>query len=162
MARSAGSSSTTRTCFNRCSTGADLLGSVGAVSFSGPRASFGQSPVANGDGSCLIAELSLRPCQSGGCETGPPHGSVLGGKTRRARVSPQWKSTGNALIRLMSAFAVAGMSWCENLVPHLAQRCRGVTIATSRRARRREREQTSFFPYPSSRLLQLVETPRIG
>jgi len=38
---------------------------VGAVSFSGPRASFGQSPVANGDGSCLIAEISLRPCQSG-------------------------------------------------------------------------------------------------
>jgi hypothetical protein len=38
---------------------------VGAVSFPGPRASFGQSPVANGDGSCLIAEISLRPCQSG-------------------------------------------------------------------------------------------------
>jgi hypothetical protein len=36
---------------------------------------------------------------------------------------------GNVFILLMSAFADARVGRCENLVPHLAKRCRGVTVA---------------------------------
>jgi hypothetical protein len=36
---------------------------------------------------------------------------------------------GNGFVRHMSALAHAGMGWCENLVPHPAQRCRSVTVA---------------------------------
>src|SRR5271169_3048363 len=36
---------------------------------------------------------------------------------------------GNVFVRLMSALADARMGRRENLVPHLAQRCRGVTVA---------------------------------
>src|SRR5258708_38603400 len=36
---------------------------------------------------------------------------------------------GNVFIRPMSAFADARMGRCENLVPHLAQCCRGVAVA---------------------------------
>src|SRR5260221_6506663 len=68
----------------------------------------------------------------------------------------------NVFIRLMSAFANARMSRRENLVPHLAQGCRRVTVAPAAVPGAVNENKRLFFRIHDHESCDVVEAPRIG